>query len=314
MDIKRMTDAIVNNIEQVIVGKREIVEKVVMALISDGHILIEDVPGVGKTSLVAALSKTLDCSFNRIQFTADIMPSDITGFSVYNQKSGAFEFKPGAVMSQFVLADEINRASPKTQASLLEAMEERQVTVDGKTYRLKKPFMVLATQNPVDYLGTYPLPEAQLDRFFMKISIGYPSPKQERKILERFSKDDPIMDIRAIATGDDVLKLQQEVKNVFVHPALSEYIVSLVNATRNNKKVTLGASPRASLALFRAAQARALMQGREFVVPDDIKYVAVDVLAHRIVLRHEYRGGSNVDRAIIAEILNSTAVPQVEKK
>lgn len=314
MDTKQLLTAIVDNIEQVIVGKREIVEKVVMALIADGHILIEDVPGVGKTSLVAALSKTLNCSFNRIQFTADIMPSDITGFSVYNQKSGSFDFKPGAVMSQFVLADEINRASPKTQASLLEAMEERQVTVDGKTYQLKKPFMVLATQNPIDYLGTYPLPEAQLDRFFMKISIGYPSPKQERRILERFSKGSPLAEVKPIADGEDVLRLQQEVKKVFVHPAISEYIVSLVNATRNSKKIVLGGSPRASLALFRASQARAMMQGRDFVVPDDVKYIAGDVLAHRIVLRHEYRGEVNANEAVIAELLERVAIPQVEKK
>ncbi len=305
---------IIDNIEKAIVGKRDIIEKVVLCLISDGHILIEDVPGVGKTSIVAALSRSLDCDFSRIQFTADIMPSDITGFSVYNPKSGDFTFKKGAVMSQFVLADEINRTTPKTQASLLEAMEERQVTVDGTTYKLPSPFMVLATQNPLEHLGTYPLPEAELDRFFMKISIGYPTPQEEIEILNQHKSESPIKKLSAVATDRDILTLQKLVKDIFVHPVICDYIVNIVGETRNHQKVTLGASPRASLSLYRAAQARALMNDRKFVLPDDVKACAADVIAHRLVLKYEYRATKDADRAVVNEILRLVPVPTVEKK
>lgn len=310
----QLIKSIIDNIEKAIVGKRDIIEKVVLCLISDGHILIEDVPGVGKTSIVAALSRSLDCDFSRIQFTADIMPSDITGFSVYNPKSGDFTFKKGAVMSQFVLADEINRTTPKTQASLLEAMEERQVTVDGTTYKLPSPFMVLATQNPLEHLGTYPLPEAELDRFFMKISIGYPTPQEEIEILNQHKTESPINKLSPVATDRDILTLQRLVKDIFVHPVICDYIVNIVGETRNHQKVTLGASPRASLSLYRAAQARALMNDRKFVLPDDVKACAADVIAHRLVLKYEYRSAKDADRAVVNEILRLVPVPTVEKK
>lgn len=310
----QLINAIIDNVEKAIIGKRDIIEKVIIALISDGHILIEDVPGVGKTSLVAALARSLDCNFSRIQFTADIMPSDITGFSVYNPKSGDFTFKPGAVMSQFVLADEINRTTPKTQASLLEAMEERQVTVDGTTYKLPSPFMVLATQNPLEHLGTYPLPEAELDRFFMKISIGYPTLGEEIEILKQHKTENPIENISAIAGARDIAALQKMVRDLYVHPLICEYIVKIVAETRNHPKISLGASPRASLCLYRAAQARALMNDRKFVLPDDVKACAADVVAHRLTLKYEYRAVKDADRAVIGEILKAVPVPTVEKQ
>ena len=282
-----MLKKIINNVEQVIVGKREAIELVVTALISNGHILLEDVPGVGKTRLIAAVARSIDGSFKRIQFTADVLPSDITGFSVYNQKTGDFEFKKGAIMSQFVLADEINRTSPKTQAALLEAMEERQISVDGVTYKMPQPFMVMATQNPIEFMGTFPLPEAQLDRFLIKISVGYPDAESERSVLSMHQMDDPFETLEAVATTDDIINIQNEVKKVFVHENLESYIVSLVSATRNHPSVRLGASPRASLALYRTAQATAYIDGRDYVVPDDIQKMMIPVMAHRIILSQE---------------------------
>ena len=304
-----MLKKIINNVEQVIVGKREAIELVVTALISNGHILLEDVPGVGKTRLIAAVARSIDGSFKRIQFTADVLPSDITGFSVYNQKTGDFEFKKGAIMSQFVLADEINRTSPKTQAALLEAMEERQISVDGVTYKMPQPFMVMATQNPIEFMGTFPLPEAQLDRFLIKISVGYPDAESERSVLSMHQMDDPFDTLEAVATTDDIINIQNEVKKVFVHENLESYIVSLVSATRNHPSVRLGASPRASLALYRTAQATAYIDGRDYVVPDDIQKMMIPVMAHRIILAQETKFSNTTAEDVLEEIKKSTPVP-----
>ena len=282
---------------------------VVTALISNGHILLEDVPGVGKTRLIAAVARSIDGSFKRIQFTADVLPSDITGFSVYNQKTGDFEFKKGAIMSQFVLADEINRTSPKTQAALLEAMEERQISVDGVTYKMPQPFMVMATQNPIEFMGTFPLPEAQLDRFLIKISVGYPDAESERSVLSMHQMDDPFETLEAVATTDDIINIQNEVKKVFVHENLESYIVSLVSATRNHPSVRLGASPRASLALYRTAQATAYIDGRDYVVPDDIQKMMIPVMAHRIILSQETKFSNTTAEDVLEEIKKSTPVP-----
>ncbi len=304
-----MINKIIENVEKVIVGKRDAITLVLTSLISGGHILIEDVPGVGKTRLIAAIAKSIDCSFKRIQFTADVLPSDVTGFSVFNQKTGEFDFKPGAIMSQLVLADEINRTSPKTQASLLEVMEEGHVTVDGVTYEMEQPFMVLATQNPIEFLGTFPLPEAQLDRFFMKISIGYPDKDDESAVLNMHQLHDPFLDLQPVATAEDIIKIQGEIKKVFVHDTLNDYIVNLVSATRDNPNIMLGASPRASICLYRAAQATAYIAGRDYVVPDDIQRMAIPVVAHRIVLGQEMKFNNTTAEDIIADIVKSVSVP-----
>jgi len=282
----RLTE-IVHNMEKVMIGKKEAVELGLICLLCRGHLLIEDVPGVGKTSFANSLAKSVDGSFRRIQFTPDIMPSDITGFSVYNMSTGQMDYKEGAIMSHFILADEINRTSPKTQSSLLEAMEERQVTVDGSTYTLPQPFMVLATQNPVEYLGTFPLPEAQLDRFFMRISIGYPTIREEAMILERFKGESPLQTLPAVINCDEVSEIQKVVESVFVNDKITDYIVSVVEQTRRHRYVELGASPRGSLNLYKAAQAWALYDGRDFVTPDDVIKMAPHVLAHRMVMRQE---------------------------
>ncbi len=300
---------ITNNVEKVIIGKRDSVKLALIALVCNGHVLIEDVPGVGKTSLVSAIAKSVSASFKRIQFTPDIMPSDITGFSMYNQKNGEFEFKQGSIMSQIILADEINRTSPKTQASLLEVMEEHQVTVDGVTYPVPRPFMVLATQNPVDYLGTYPLPEAQLDRFLIKLNIGYPEQRDEVSMLERFSLESPMDKLAPVATSGDILALQDNVKQVHVERSLSEYIVRIVTSTRANRDVLLGASPRGSLSLYRAAQGLALYNGRAFVLPEDIKSMAAPVLTHRLILKQEAKLNRVKPENIIDQILDSIPVP-----
>jgi MoxR-like ATPase len=275
------------NVEKIIVGKRYAIELVLMTLACRGHVLIEDVPGVGKTSMVSALAKSVNGSFKRIQFTPDIMPSDITGFSAFSPKTGEFEYRPGAVMSQFILADEINRTSPKTQSSLLEVMEENQVTVDGQTYPVPAPFIVLATQNPVEYLGTYPLPEAQLDRFFMKISLGYPSAAEESKMLDRFRTGDPMAALMPIAEGEDIIAIQNLSEQVHVSADINKFIVLLVRLTREQPEVMLGASPRASLCLFKASQAWAMYAGRDYVVPDDVTQMAPHVLEHRILMKQE---------------------------
>jgi MoxR-like ATPase len=308
----KVLNNIVENVEKVIVGKRKSVELALISLICNGHVLIEDVPGVGKTSLISSLARSINASFKRIQFTPDILPSDITGFSMYNQKTCDFEYRPGAVMSQIILADEINRTSPKTQASLLEVMEESQVTVDGITHKVPKPFMVLATQNPIEYLGTFPLPEAQLDRFFMKISIGYPTPGEESYILNRFRQNNPIETLESIASGEEIIKIQDEIKEVYVDKTLNDYIVDIVASTRNHNDIILGSSPRGSMSLFKAAQAWAFYNNRNFVMPEDIKYMVVPVLSHRIVLKQEAKLKKINAADILDSILEKTKVPVVD--
>ena len=304
----RVLKNILYNVEKVIVGKQSAIELVLNALACRGHVLIEDVPGVGKTSLASALAKSLSCSFRRIQFTPDIMPSDVTGFSVYDPKTGEFVFKPGAVVAQFLLADEINRTSPKTQSSLLEAMDERQVTVDGQTYQMPSPFMVIATQNPIEHLGTFALPEAQLDRFFMKITLGYPQANEESRMLGRFQTFNPLKELQPIADAEQIIGVQNHVEKVHVETVLKDYIVELVRFTRSQEEVNLGASPRASLALFRSAQARALYMGREYVTPDDCIAMAAHVLSHRVRIRQEAKL-----KGITAEAVIERAVDTVEK-
>ena len=278
---------IISNVEKIIVGKRYAITLIMTTLACRGHVLIEDVPGVGKTSMVAALARSVNGTFKRIQFTPDIMPSDITGYSAFSPKTGEFEYRQGAVMSQFVLADEINRTSPKTQSSLLEVMEENQVTVDGQTYRVPAPFIVLATQNPVEYLGTYALPEAQLDRFFMKISLGYPDSKEESRMLERFKGRSPMDELRSVAEGEDIIEIQRLAEQIHVDTSINQFIVDISRFTREQADVQLGASPRASLCLFKAAQAWALYNGRDYVVPDDVVQMAPHVLEHRILMKQE---------------------------
>ena len=304
---------LVNSVEKVIVGKRRVIQRVVSALIAGGHVLLEDVPGVGKTVMVHAIAKSIGCSFKRIQFTPDLLPSDITGVSVYNQKSGDFEFKVGPVLSQIILADEINRTSPKTQSSLLEVLEEHQITVDGKTYKVQEPFMVLATQNPIEYEGTFPLPEAQLDRFMMKISIGYPEPADEKAILKRFKSNNPINSMEAVLTGEDILELQRYVKEIYVDDSIYDYIVSIVNATRESDEIALGASPRGSLALFRACQAWAVINGREYVLPDDIKELSKSVLCHRLIVKSEVKLQGYTCENVLENILKQVRIPVVKK-
>ena len=299
--------SIVNAVGTVIIGKAPMVRLVVLSLISGGHILIEDIPGVGKTGLVSALSRAVSCMFKRIQFTPDIMPSDITGFSIYNQKTGEFEFRPGAAMSNFVLADEINRASAKAQASLLEVMEEKQVTIDSETHVLQEPFMVLATQNPLDNLGTYPLPEAQIDRFQIKISLGYPSFEEELRIMSMTDKEKT--DIIPVATGGEIIEIKKAAEAVLVSAPVREYIAGIVTATRKHPSVLLGASPRGSIALYRMSQALALYEGRDFVLPDDVKYLAPFVLSHRLILGSEAKLDKIPPAEIINEILSAAAIP-----
>lgn len=299
--------SIMDNIETVIVGKHASVELVVLALLARGHVLIEDVPGVGKTSLVSAVAKSVDCGFKRIQFTPDLMPSDVTGFSVYNQGTGEFEFRPGAVMSNLVLADEINRASAKTQAALLEAMEEKQVTVDSHTYNLEDPFMVLATQNPLESFGTYPLPDAQIDRFLIKLSMGYPSVEEERKIIHngKASKKK----IGPVVTRQDVVALSDLAEQIRVDESIERYIVEIVTATRSHQSISLGVSPRGSIALHGASRVLALMRGRGYVIPDDVKYLAPSILAHRLSLSNEAKLNHIDPKTLIAEIVDSIVVP-----
>ena len=304
-----LIERIVDNVETVIVGKREAVELVVMSLVARGHVLLEDLPGTGKTSLVSALARSVDCGFSRMQFTPDVMPSDVTGFSIYNQKTRDFEFRAGGVMSNLVLVDEINRASAKTQSALLEAMEERQVTVDSETHALPEPFMVLATQNPIEQYGTYPLPEAQLDRFLVRLSMGYPLMGEEvRVVLETAAAK---ARIRPVASAADVLALREAASRVAVSPAVARYAVQVVSATRTAAECSCGASPRGSIALVGLARANALMRGRTYAMPDDVKYLAPFVLSHRVVLTHEARVNGRRAEDVVASILDSVAVPTV---
>jgi MoxR-like ATPase len=282
--VQSFAEGVVDNIEKVIVGKRDAVELAVVGLLSRGHVLIEDVPGVGKTMLARSLARSLGCAFGRIQFTPDMLPSDVTGVSVFNQATREFEFRPGPVMTQIVLTDEINRATPKTQAALLEVMEERQVTVDGTTHPLPKPFMVLATQNPIEYEGTFQLPEAELDRFLLRVRLGYPNLEDEVSILEQQQFRHPVEDLEPVVSVEEVLGAQELVKSVYVSPAVKRYIVELVDQTRQHADVYLGASPRGSLTLYRTGQVRAAMQGRDYVLPDDVKALAVAALGHRVIV------------------------------
>jgi len=309
VDIKLFGEKVIGNLEKVIVGKRQSIELIVMGLLCQGHVLIEDVPGVGKTVLARSLAKSLDCTFNRIQFTPDMLPSDVTGVSIYNQQKNKFEFRPGPVIGQIVLADEINRATPKTQAALLEAMEERQVTVDGVTHILPSPFMVLATQNPIEYEGTFPLPEAQLDRFLLRVRLGYPSTADEIRVLDDQQIRHPLETIKAIAKVKEILNATEEVKRVFVSAAIKRYIVELTTRTRQSADVYLGASPRGSLALARAGRARAALLGRDHVLPDDIQALAVPILAHRIIVSPAARLRDLSSERIIQEVVHVTTVP-----
>ena len=303
------------SIGSVIVGKDSVIRCVIAGLLCGGHILIEDVPGVGKTQLAAALSRSVGGSFNRIQLTPDVMPSDITGFSMVNQQTFELEYRPGAAMCNFLLADEINRASPKVQSALLEVMEEHQISVDGVTHRLPEPFMVLATQNPVETYGTYHLPEAQMDRFFMRISMGYPTADEELEILSRTEHQNPLSNIREPALHpEDILTLQKQVEAVFVSEPVRRYILKIVDATRNNDALSLGASPRGSIALYKAAKAIAFLSGRDFVLPDDVRSMAETVLAHRLILSPKGRSQTGDSRAVVKQVLESVPVPMEAAK
>ena len=309
MNLQDFGKKISGNLEKVIIGKRDALDLIVVGMLSQGHILIEDVPGVGKTVLARSLAKSVDAVFNRIQFTPDMLPSDVTGVSIYNQESRKFEFRPGPILGQIILADEINRATPKTQAALLEAMEERQVTVDGVTHILPKPFMVLATQNPIEYEGTFPLPEAQVDRFLLHLQLGYPSLGSEIEILERQQTKHPLGALEAVVSNEEVVEAAQAVKQIYVSDPVKRYIVELTQATRRSADVHLGASPRGSLALFRTAQARAGLNGRDYVLPDDVKALAVPVLGHRLIVGPAARMRELSADQIVHEIAHSLPVP-----
>ena len=307
---RRIIHALQENISKVIVGKEEAIEYALIALLCKGHVLIEDVPGVGKTTLASALAKSLDCSFRRIQFTPDLMPSDVTGFTLVNFKTGEMEFKEGAVMSQVILADEINRTSPKTQSSLLEVMEEQQVTVDGVTHKLPQPFIVLATQNPGEFVGTYPLPEAQMDRFFLRIAMGYPTIEQEMDVLERYSGTvKPMAVLEPVCAAEDIIALQQMVTTIYCSPEVRSYVATLAAATRQDPALSLGASTRAAIALIHGAQACALLDGRDFILPEDVQHMALPVLSHRVVLNPEARMKGVTAEQVLVKILKNVAVP-----
>ncbi len=310
-EILELIRKIKDNIGKVIVGKEKVVDMVLAALICGGHILIEDVPGLGKTTLVSALARTLDCSFKRIQFTPDVLPSDVTGFTSFNLKTGEREVNFGGVMAQIVLADEINRTSPKTQSSLLEVMQEGQVTIDGVTYPVPQPFIVLATQNPVEHVGTYPLPEAQLDRFLLKISVGYPQRNEEISILTRNKGSKPLDAIKPVATVEEILKLRARHSEIVCAQPVMEYIVSIADATRKNEKISLGVSPRGSLALMNAAMANAMLNGRNYTLPDDVQAMAEPVLCHRLVLNMQQNQKMETPQGLIRSILRSIRVPGV---
>jgi MoxR-like ATPase len=311
--VPALAKKIIGNIEKVILGKRQEVVLALVAYLCEGHVLLEDVPGVAKTMLARALAASVGCSFKRVQCTPDLLPGDITGASVFNPRTTEFEFRPGPIFAQIVLADEINRATPRTQAALLEAMAERRVTVDGQTYALEPPFLVIATQNPVDHEGTFPLPEAQLDRFLVRLSLGYPSAEEETKMLDLLRQAHPIDSLGAVVSADEVLACQRAIREVYVDPKVRDYIVALVRNTREHEDVALGGSPRASMALFRSAQAVAAVRGNEFVLPDDVKRMAPAVLAHRLIVRPESRLRKVTATAVVQQILTETPVPALSR-
>lgn len=309
MENQRRVAEMIHNMEQIIVGKREAIEYSLIALLSGGHLLLEDVPGVGKTTLAKILAQTINCGFTRIQFTPDTLPSDITGLSIYNMQTAKFEYSKGAIMNNIILADEINRTSPKTQASLLEAMEEKQVTVDGVTYLLARPFMVIATQNPIDYLGTYNLPEAQLDRFMMKISIGYPQAGDEKLMADRFLSNKLSKKLDPVVDGETILKMQKEVEEVKINQDLVTYTTKIIQETRKDSNIFLGASPRATLALLRASQAQAYLEGRDYCIPDDILKLIIPVIAHRIILSPEAKLSQTKVEKVLKALIAKIQVP-----
>ncbi|MBX9585511.1 MAG: MoxR family ATPase [Gemmataceae bacterium] len=314
VDVAAVAGRLVGNIEKVIIGKRQQLTLALAAYFCEGHILLEDVPGVAKTMLARALARSVGCSFKRLQCTPDLLPTDVTGVSIFNQKTAEFEFRPGPVFAQTLLADEINRATPRTQAALLEAMAERRVSVDGQTYVLKPPFLVVATQNPVDQEGTFPLPEAQLDRFLVRLSLGYPSFEEEGKMLSRLQKGHPIDDLKPAVAADDILACQEAVRDIHVDEKVKRYILEVVHSSREHEDVLLGGSPRASIALFRTAQALAAIGGRDFVLPDDVKKMAHPVLAHRLILKPESRLRKRTPAAVVADLVADAKVPVTDKQ
>ena len=310
--IAEITSRIRENVNKVIVGKNEVIDLALIALLCEGHVLLEDVPGIGKTTMAKAIARSLGCTFQRIQFTPDLLPSDVTGIYYFNQKAQDFEFRPGPVMAQVVLADEINRATPRTQSALLEAMQERQVTVDGNTMVLPRPFLVLATQNPIELEGTFPLPEAQVDRFLLKIKLGYPTQEEENEILLRFEQSDPLDGLGPVTSPEELIEMQAAVRQVRVEQSVREYAVQVARATREHAAVALGVSPRGTMALYRTAQARAAIQGREFVIPDDVKALAQHVLTHRIIVSSQTRLRGRTTEEVVQEVVDQVPVP-VEK-
>jgi MoxR-like ATPase len=312
MDFTQLAQSIQGNVARVIIGKADVTEFLLVALLTEGHVLLEDVPGIGKTTLAKALARSLDCSFARIQFTPDLLPSDVTGINYYNQKHQEFEFRPGPVLNQVLLADEINRATPRTQSSLLEAMQEHQITVDGETYLLPRPFLVLATQNPIELEGTFPLPEAQVDRFLMQLGLGYPSQADEDEILLRYQRDDPLSELQPVTSAAEVLELQQRVKEIHVSADVRHYILQVVRATRDHQAVALGVSPRGSLALYKASQALAAVRGRGYVIPSDVQYLCPPVLTHRIHISPQIRLRGRTPAQVVAEITEAVPVPVAE--
>jgi MoxR-like ATPase len=312
LNLAEFAQAVQHNVAQVVIGKAGVVELMLAAVLCDGHVLIEDVPGIGKTTLAKALARSLDCSFARIQFTPDLLPSDVTGISVFNQQHQDFEFRAGPVFSQILLGDEINRATPRTQSSLLEAMQERQVTIDGETHALPQPFLVLATQNPIELEGTFPLPEAQLDRFLMQVRLGYPSEAEEEEMLLRYAQAEPLVTLQPVATSAQVLQLQEAVRAIHVSADVRRYVLQVVRATRDHPSVELGVSPRGTLALFKASQALAGLRGRDYVIPSDVQHLAAAVLTHRIHVSPQTRLRGRTPAQVVAEIADTVPVPVVE--
>ena len=310
--IKNMAQQIKENINKVIVGKEEVLDLLMVALIANGHVLVEDVPGTGKTMLAKSLTLSLGCQYKRIQFTPDLLPSDITGMNIFNQKTFDFEFKPGPVFTNIILADEINRATPRTQSSLLESMEERQITIDGVTRKLEAPFFVIATQNPVETQGTFPLPEAQLDRFFLKLKIGYPTTEEALGILDRFIEHNPLEELKSVVSGEEIAEAQQSYQKVLVSQPIREYIIKIIEKSRTMEQIVLGVSPRGSLALMRASQVYAILQGRSYVLPDDVKALVKPVLGHRMIVKSTYGIKGNQTEPVLEEILESVPVPTEE--